>query len=236
MAGGEGREEMRRGRVPARAADDRDGVGRILQEAEQRLDRAGAGRLVDRRDGGAILRLDGVAQHVLGDGEHDRAGAARGGDAPGAGDIFGDSAGIVDPRRPLGDGAEEGRHVDFLKALAIAVGAVEVADEQDHRGRILEGDMDAAAGVARARAARDEGDARAAGHLAVGIGHIRDPAFLPAHDRVDLRRVVEGVEHGEKAFAGYGENTVAALDLELVDKDLAAGACRHGARFSEDAS
>ena len=81
-----------------------------------------------------------------------------------------------------------------------------------------------AAGVGRARAAGDEGDAGAAGHLAVGVGHVGDPAFLAADDRVDLGRVMERVEHREEAFAGNGENAVAALDPELVDEDLAAGA------------
>ena len=114
--------------------------------------------------------------------------------------------------------------VDFLEALAVAVGAVEVADEQDHRRRILEGDVDSGAGVGRAGAAGDEGDAGAAGHLAVGVGHVGDPALLPADDDVDLGRVVERVEHGEEAFAGDGEDAVAAVDLQLVDEDAAAGA------------
>ena len=88
--------------------------------------------------------------------------------------------------------------------------------------------MDSGAGIGCAGAARDEGDARPPGHLAVGVGHVADPAFLPADDQVDLRRVMERIEDGEEAFPGNGENAVAALDLELVDKDLAAGACRHG--------
>ena len=88
--------------------------------------------------------------------------------------------------------------------------------------------MDAGAGVGRAGAAGDEGDARAAGHLAVGVGHVGDAAFLPADDGVDLGRVVERVEHGEEAFARHGEDAVAALDLELVDEDAAAGALGHG--------
>ena len=61
--------------------------------------------------------------------------------------------------------------------------------------------MDPAAGVGRAGAAGDEGDAGTPGHLAVGVGHVGDPAFLPADDDVDLGRVVERVEHGEEAFA-----------------------------------
>ncbi len=222
VAEGEIGEMMRGARAPVGPADDRDGIGRFLQKLEQGLDRAGIGRFGDRRDGRAVERLDLVAQHVLGDCEHHRAGPAGGRDAISAGDIFGDAAGIVDPRRPFGDRPEEGREVDFLEALAVLVGAVEVADEQDHRGRILEGDMDSGGGVGRAGAAGDEGDARAAGHLAVGIGHVGDSAFLPADGKVDLRRVMERVEHGEEAFARHREDAVAALDFELVDEDASA--------------
>src|SRR5262249_32287005 len=139
---------------------------------------------------------------------------------------------ILDPRRPFGDGAEEGREVDLLESLAVAVAARDVADEQDHRGRILGGDMDPAAGVGRAGAAGDEGYAGTPGHLAVGVGHVGDPALLAADDGVDRRRVMERVEHREEAFARNGENAVAALDYELVDEDAAAGACGHGARLA----
>jgi hypothetical protein len=88
--------------------------------------------------------------------------------------------------------------------------------------------VDAGTGIGRAGAAGDEGNSGLAAHLAVGVGHITDPAFLAADDDVDFRRVVKRVEDGEEAFAGNSENAVAALDLELLDKDLAAGAYRHG--------
>ena len=129
---------------------------------------------------------------------------------------------IVDPRRPFGDRREEGREVDFLEALAVAVAAGDIADEQDHRRRILEGDVDAGAGVGRAGAAGDEGDPGPPGHLAVGVGHVGDAAFLPADDGVDLRRVVQRVEHGEEAFAGDGEDAVAALGDQAIDQQAAA--------------
>ena len=212
------------------------GVGGILRAGSNiACDRAGAGACASGGDAGPVAALDLVAQHVLGQREHHRAGTAGGRDAAGAGDIFGDAASIVDPRRPFGDRREEGREVDFLEAFAVAVAAVDVADEQDHRCRILEGDMDADAGVGRAGAAGDEGDARAAGHLAVGVGHVGDPAFLAADDGLDLRRVVQRVEHGEEALARHGEDAVAALDPELVDKDLAAGALGHD-EITPDAS
>jgi hypothetical protein len=43
---------------------------------------------------------------------------------------------------------------------------------------------------------------------------------------------VKRVEHREEAFARDGEYSVAALDPELLDKDLAAGACRHADALS----
>src|SRR5918995_5999734 len=92
--------------------------------------------------------------------------------------------------------------------------------------------MNPPAGVGRAGPAGDEGDARASGHLAVGIGHVRGAALLPADGEVDLGRVVQRVEHGQEAFARHREDPVAALDPKLVDKDASArsgaGACGHG--------
>ncbi len=231
VAEGEIGEMVRGARAPVGAADDRDRVGRVLQQFEHRLDRAGVGLLGERRDARAVGHVDLVAQHVLGQRQHDRAGPAGGRDPVGAGDIFGNPPRVLDPRRPFGDGAEEGGEVDLLEALAVAVAARDVADEQDQRGRILEGDMDPAAGVGRAGAAGDEGDAGAAGHLAVGVGHVGDTALLPADDGVDRGRVVERVEHREEALARNGEDAVAALDHELVDEDAAAGACGHAARL-----
>src|SRR3546814_17211576 len=95
--------------------------------------------------------------------------------------------------------------------LALGHVAPDLADEEDHRRRILEGDMDAGAGAGRARPARHEADAGPAGQLAIGIGHNRCAPFLAAEVIGDLRRVVEGVEHGEGALTGHAENTADAF-------------------------
>ena len=89
--------------------------------------------------------------------------------------------------------------------------------------------MDSAARIGRTGPAGDEGDSRAAGHLAVGVGHVGDPAFLPADDEVDLFCVVERIEDREEALARHRKDAVAALDFELIDKNPAAGALGHGA-------
>src|SRR5262249_6114787 len=91
-------------------------------------------------------------------------------------------------------------------------------------------------GVGGAGAAGDEGNTGTPGHLAVGVGHVSDPALLAADDPVDGFRVVERVEHREEALARNGEDAVAALDHELVDEDASAGALGHGRRVSGNVS
>jgi hypothetical protein len=123
---------------------------------------------------------------------------------------------------PLRERAEHGAVVDLLECPAPAHGARHLADEQDHRGRVLACDVHAVGAVGGARAAGDHGDAGPAGELAVGLGHHRRAALLAADHVADLA-VVEGVEQPEIAFPGHAEGEVDAVDLELVDQDLAAG-------------
>ena len=63
-------------------------------------------------------------------------------------------------------------------------------------------------GVRCAWPAGDEGDTGFASHLAPGIGHVGDAAFLSAYDKFDLvMNVVERIERREIAFPGT-QNTV----------------------------
>src|SRR3546814_14821105 len=65
----------------------------------------------------------------------------------------------------------------------------------DWSSDVCSSDLDADRAVAGAGAARHHGDAGAAGHLAVGFGHVGDAAFLPAVDDPDrVLRVVQGSE------------------------------------------
>ena len=124
---------------------------------------------------------------------------------------------------PFRHRAEHGLVVDLLERLALAHAGVDLADEQDHRRRILHRDVDAVAGIGRAGAAGDEADAGPAGQLAIGLGHHRGAAFGAADHDVD-RAVMQRVERGEIAFARHAGDALDALRDELVDQDLAAGA------------
>ena len=195
------------------------GVQRGAQAFEVR--RAGMVRhaLVARhvRDGGR------APQRVFGQRQHHRAGPAAGGGGVGAGDELGDAVAAVDLGDPLGHGAEHAAVVDFLEGLALHEVVADLAHEQDHGRGILEGRVHADAGVGGARTARDEADARLAGELAVGLGHVGGAAFLAAYDGFDGARVfVQRVDAGQIAFARDQEHAPRAVDAQLLHQYLAA--------------
>ena len=225
---GEGLEVGDRLRTPARATEDRDrrlGRGEALGEiGHLRRGRMLLGDLI----GLGVGNVSKVGQHVFGQRDHDRAGTARGRDMEGAADDLRDACGIVDLGRPLGHRAEDGAVVEFLEGLALAHALVDLADEEDQRGRVLVGDMDTGRGIGGAGTARHEADAGLAGELAGGFRHHAGAALGPADG--DLHRgVVQRVEHGEIALARHAEGVGGAVDQKLVDEDLPASAISHAA-------
>ncbi len=224
----EAREMVRGGGRPAGAADDGDRSGGVAKQRHQRVERERVGSLGGDVDAGAVGGFDLVRQHVLGKREDDGAGAAGHGRGVGAGDVFGEPAGVLDAGGPFGERREHRGKIDLLESLAVAVLPRDVADEEQHGGAVLHRGVDADRRVGRAGAAGDEADAGAAGELAVGLRGVGGAALLSAGDEVDLRRVVKRVERGEVGFAGYAEDAVAALGEELINKDAAAGSFGHG--------
>src|SRR5438094_235859 len=74
-----------------------------------------------------------------------------------------------------------------------------------------------------ARPAGDEADAGTARELPVGLRHVRRAALVAAHDEPDVG-VVEGVEDREVALPRHAEGELGAVEDELVDEQLRAGA------------
>ena len=137
----------------------------------------------------------------------------------GVADIFGNAGRVLDLGDPFGHLTEHAAVVDFLERLALDLMAGDLADEQDHRRRILKRDMHPGGRVGRPRAAGHETNARLAGHLAVGIGHDGGAAFLAADHQIDARRVDHGVKHGEVAFPRHAEGTVDPVGNQRFDQE-----------------
>ena len=192
----------------------------------------GAGHASAGSTRGSAGALVCVRQHVFGQRQHDRPGAALQRSVEGARDVFGHAVRVVDLGDPLREaeraGAEHLAVVDFLERLAIALLARDLADEQDHRRRVLERGVHADARVGRARAAGDEADAGAPAQLALRVGHERGAAFLPACDEAHAIGVLmKAVEHREVALARHAEGSVDALLDQAFDQRVARQACSH---------
>ena len=83
----------------------------------------------------------------------------------------------------------------------------------------------------RAGAAGDEADARSPRQLPVRLRHVRGARLVPARDEAD-RAVAERVEDVDVALARDAERELGAVDGELVDQELAAGAAARLVRHS----
>ena len=84
--------------------------------------------------------------------------------------------------------------------------------------------MHAYGGMTGTGATGDHADPGLAGELAVGLGHIGSPGFVPCVDKGELiLHVMQRIEHLKVAFAGDAIGGVGAVDQQLIHKDLSAG-------------
>ena len=186
----------------------------------------GANFAVHHWGGWQSLAGDGLGQHVFGQHQHHRAGAALQRRGEGTGDVFRDAAGIVNALHPLGHaaraGAEELAEIHFLEGFAVAHIAAHITDQHHHGRRILERGVDADGGIGGAGAARNHQHAGLAGELAVGVGHEAGAAFLAAGDEADAITVsIQAVQHVQIAFTGYAKRHVHALGDQAFHNQMA---------------
>jgi hypothetical protein len=110
----------------------------------------------------------------------------------------------------------------LLKRLAVDLVARHLADQHDHRRRVLKRGVHTDRGVAGTGPAGHQEHTGLAGQLAVGLGHERGATFLAAGDEADLGRVEKRIEDFEVAFAGDAERHIDAVRLERCDNKLSA--------------
>ncbi len=157
-------------------------------------------------------------QHVLGHGQDHGALAALPGRGEGAPHQLGRSGGLVDLGRPLGEGAEHLAVVHLLEGAAALMLSRDLTDHQQHRGGILIGGVHCDRGVHRARPAGDHADARPAGELAVGFGHVGGVGLVAAGDHPDpVGDIGQGVENREITLARHTEDVIDAVGDQGVD-------------------
>ncbi|MNI48417.1 hypothetical protein D3C73_1029780 [compost metagenome] len=208
--------------IPARAAEDDHRALGCFQQLLELRDLLFSGMAFDARIGASLRCLDLFDQHVFRQRQHHRTGAAGRRDGKSAGDEFRNAAGVIDLADPFGKFGEGTSIFNFLEGFALLHVAADLADEEDHRDRILLGDMQSSRGVGGAGASRHHADARFARKPAPSVGHHRCATFLTADEDIDAA-LIKRVEHGEVAFARHTGNPFDAVRLQRLDDQLAAG-------------
>ena len=212
----------RAGAQDAAAGEDDRALGR----GEQLDDRTQVlvGGSCRARSPGVHARIVGrrLIEQVLRERQQDRPGPPAERLADGLGHDRGDVrrlAGLGGPFRQPADGRDR---LDLLERLVPAMRVLDLADDREHRGRVLAGRVDADGEIRGPDAARAEADGGSTRELAVGLGHERGAALVAGGDDADAG-ITERVEEAQERFAGHGERVADAGAAQGVGDEAADG-------------
>ena len=212
---------------PARAAQNGQ---RLLRPGQHRLHPHNRRRIGirHRHIGPANIRhRHQLGLHLLGQRNHHRTGPARNRHIHRMRNQLRNALGIVDLRHPFRQRPEHPAIIHLLEALAVRLGKRDLADEQQHRRRVLKRHMHANGAMARPRPARHKRRRRPPGQLAIGLGHIHRPSLKPARYQLGLLgHPVQPVEHIQIALARHGKHMVDPLRHQGIGQNPATGARR----------
>ena len=124
--------------APRSAANNRERALRALKQRTDMVERVRVGRCLRGDERARVGHLHLLDEYVLGEREHDRAGAARGRDPKGTRNELGNPGRVVDLRDPFRERAKHPPVVDLLEGLALHLRAGHLADEQHERSSVLE--------------------------------------------------------------------------------------------------
>ena len=170
---------------------------------------------------------------VLGQLQVRRAGLLGGGDAERLAHRLGHHARVMQPRVPLGHGAQHLDGVDELvRGLLVHAGEARLAGER-HQWCVVQGRVaDAGGQVAGPWTEGGETHAGLAGEPPVRVGHEGGALLVPRGHEGDELRAVERLADVQRLLAGDAEDELHALVLETVDEEVGGGAlgiaCRRG--------
>jgi len=166
--------------------------------------------------------LHRVLQHVFGQVDERRAGAAGGGDVERLTHHHRNVLRAHHQLVVLGDAARDADRVAFLERIGADRRRRNLAGDADHRNRVHICVAQRSHEVGRRGTAGDHRDARLAGDVRVTLGHVAGALFV-AHENVADLRLDERVVRRENAAAGQSEHHFDVLVLERADERLGSG-------------
>ena len=175
---------------------------------------------------GADVVRHRLVEQVLGQRQDDRTGPSAERLAACLGHRLGHLVGRAGLRGPLGKAAERGDLVDLLERLETLDVPADLADEHEHRRRILASRVDPDAEVRATRRTRRQARGGPSGELSVRLCHERRRTLVAGRDDADPG-ALECVEEPEERLARDGEGVADAGCAQLVG-DVAADGARPG--------
>ena len=164
-----------------------------------------------------------ASQHIFGDVEQHRAGAAGAGDVKGFLDGRGDVLDFHNQHIVLGDGEGNAGDVGFLKGVAADGGARHLAGDGDHRDGVHHRAGNAGGQVGGAGAGGGGADADFAGGPGVAVGGHGGGLFVADQDVAQLGVAAEGAVKGQHRAAGQAENNIHSFLEQAFTDDFRAG-------------
>ncbi len=149
--------------------------------------------------------------HVLGNVDHDRAGATGGGNLERFLNRGGEFRGVLHEIIVLGAVARQANRIRLLKGIGADQVRGNLSGDDHQRDRIHEGIGNAGDGIGRARARGDEDDARLAGRAGVAFGGMRRASLVPDEDMADAIVRKQLVIDGQHCAARIAEHEFDAL-------------------------
>ena len=197
-------------------------VVRPAQQAQGGLEAAGIGRRSRRLEwlGLELGRYFGQQVFAQRD-DHRTRSTGHGQTRPAQGQLA-ESIGSRRLDRPLGNRPEGVRQLGFLEGFAVPVGRRNLAEQREHRARILMRGMNPDGEVAAADHARTHAHGGTPSEFAERLGHEGGAALVSGGDHTDAGCVIERIEQAEKALAGDAKGVTDARGQEGLDHGLAA--------------
>ncbi len=211
---------------PAAGVEDRAlGVG---DQLDRLGDLVGRGDHARRVALGALRRRvaegGGGDLDVLGDVDHDRAGAAGHGDLERLVDRRGEVGRVLHQVVVLGAVAREADRVGFLERVGADQVGRDLAGDDHQRDRVHERVGDAGDRVGRAGARGDEHHAGLAGRAGIALGGVRRAGFVPHEDVADPVVAEQFVVDRQHRAARVAEHEFDALTDQAFDQYRSAAA------------
>ena len=135
---------------------------------------------------------------------------------------------VLDHDVPLGTAPRDTDDISLLESVGSDRGRCDLATEDHHRRSVGEGVLHRGDDIRRSWSTRDENDSGLSGNSSVSFGHVPSALLVAGKDKVEVLRVVDGVEDGENRSSWVPKDLVDFVSEHHFVEDLSSGEADEG--------